>query len=171
MVGERIGKSLYRLAIIPKLSSKESRYSACLAVPSPTSMGFWYQRLTHTSYKNISKMARNGAVHGIILPTNTNTPNYPCIGCMAGKMHRLPFPVGRTRANQVGQLIYADICGPMHVTTPSGARFSLLLTDYFSGWRNVFFLKKKSEVPEFFKDYANLQRSETGNLIHTLKQG
>jgi hypothetical protein len=34
MVGERIGKSLYHLAISPKLSSnKESRHSACLAVP------------------------------------------------------------------------------------------------------------------------------------------
>jgi hypothetical protein len=114
-------------------------------------------------------MARNGAVEGLILPTNITTPNHPCIGCMAGKMHRLPFPVGRTRANQVGQLIHADVCGPMHVTTPSGARFFLLLTDDFSGWRHVFFLKQKSDVPEFFKEYVNILRSETGNLIHTLR--
>lgn len=84
-------------------------------------------------------------------------------------MHRLPFPVGRTRANQVGQLIHADVCGPMHVTTPSGARFFLLPSDDFSGWRHVFFLKQKFDVPEFFKDYVNLLRSETGNLIHTLR--
>jgi hypothetical protein len=93
------------LYYIPKLfNNKTSRYSACLAVPSPSSMGIWHQRLAHTSYKNITKMAKNRAVDGLILPTNITTPNHPCIGFMTGKMHRLPFPVGRTRANQVDSL-------------------------------------------------------------------
>lgn len=111
-------------------------------------------------------MATNEAVDGLILPTNKVNPIHPCIGCLSGKMHRLPFPSGRTRANQVGQLIHADVCGP---TTPSGARFFLLFTDDFSGWRHVYFLKQKSEVSEFCKDYFNLLRNETGNLVHTLR--
>ena len=170
MVGERIGKSLYHLAICPKLSNNhKTKYSACFAVPSSTSMALWHQRLAHTSYRTISKMATNEEVHGLNIPNNKATPTHPCPGCLSGKMHRLPFPIGRTRANQTGQLIHADVCGPMHVPTPSGARFFVLFTDDFSGWRHVCFLKHKSEVPEFFKDYVSLLRSETGNLVHTLR--
>ena len=170
MVGERIGKSLYHLAIHPQLSNNnKTKYSACFAVPSPTSMALWHQRLAHTSYKTISKMANNKEVHGLNLPDNKAILIRHCPGCLSGKMHRLPFPIGRTRADQTGQLIHADVCGPMHIPTPSGARFFVLFTDDFSKSRHVYFLKHKSEVPEFFKDYTSLLRSETGNLIHTLR--
>ena len=67
-------------------------------------------------------------------------------------MHRSPFPVGRTRATQIGQLIHSDVCGPMQVSTPKGYRFFVLFTDDFSGWRVVYFLKEKSEVPDHFKN-------------------
>ena len=40
--------------------------------------------------------------------------------------------IGRTRAKQVGQLIHADVCGPMQVTTPGGSRFFTMFTDDFS---------------------------------------
>jgi hypothetical protein len=151
MVGERIGKSLYHLAIHPQLSNNnKTKYSACFAVLSPTSM-LWHQRLAHTSYKTISKMANNKEVHGLNQPDNKAIPRR------------------RTRADQTGQLIHADVCGPMHIPTPSGARFFVLFTDDFSKSRHVYFLKHKSEVPEFFKDYTSLLRSETGNVIHTLR--
>jgi transposase InsO family protein len=117
----------------------------------------------------MSKMANNKEVHGLNLPDNKAIPIRQCPGCLAGKMHRLPFPTGRTRAEQTGQLIHADVCGPMHIPTPSGARFFVLFTDDFSKSRHVYFLKHKSEVAEFFKDYTSLLRSETGNLIHTLR--
>jgi transposase InsO family protein len=170
MVGERIGKSLYHLAIHPQLSNNnKTKHSACFAVPSTTSVTLWHQRLAHTSYKTMSKMANNKEVHGLNLPDNKAIPIRQCPGCLAGKMHRLPFPTGRTRAEQTGQLIHADVCGPMHIPTPSGARFFVLFTDDFSKSRHVYFLKHKSEVAEFFKDYTSLLRSETGNLIHTLR--
>jgi transposase InsO family protein len=80
------------------------------------------------------------------------------------------IPIGRTRANQVGQLIHdADVCGPKHITTPNGASFFVLFTDDFSGWRHVIFLKLKAAVADFFKEYVSLLRSKTNNLVHTLR--
>ena len=152
MMGERIGKSLYHLAIIPTLyDANPSKFSACLAVPSASSLAIWHQRLAHTSYKTIIKMASNSIVDGLTIPADKIIPNHPCVGCVAEKMHRSPFPIGRTRANQVGQLIHADVCGPMHVTTPNGAKFFVLFTDDFSGRRHVNFMKQKCEVADFFK--------------------
>ena len=169
-MGERIGKSLYHLAIIPTLyDANPSKFSACLAVPSASSLAIWHQRLARTSYKTIINMASNSVVDGLTIPAEKVIPNHPCVGCVAGKMHRSPFPIGRTRANQVGQLIHADVCGPMHVTTPNGAKFFVLFTDDFSGRRHVNFMKQKCEVADFFKEYVSILRSETNNLVHTLR--
>lgn len=100
-------------------------------------MDIWHQRLAHTSYKTIIKMASNNVVDGLTIPADKVVPNHPCVGCVAGKMHRSPFPIGRTRANQVGQPIHdADVCGPMHITTPNGARLRTIqrrFKDDFSG--------------------------------------
>jgi hypothetical protein len=170
MVGERIGESLYHLAIHPRLSAANSiKDSACLAIPSPPSIAVWHQRLAHKSHKTISKMFRNGVVNGLNLRTDDFTTTQLCLGCVSGKMQRSPFPVGRSRAKEVGQLIHSDVCGPMHVATPAGSRFFVLFTDDYSGWRCVYFLKNKSEVADAFKEYMGILRSETGHLIHTLR--
>ena len=84
-------------------------------------------------------------------------------------MHRSPFPIGRTKASQIGQLIHSDVCGPMHVTTPGGARYFVLFIDDFSGWRAVYFLKQKSEVWDSFKAFLSILRSDTNYLVHTLR--
>ena len=114
-------------------------------------------------------MAAQQIVDGLIVPANSPIPTQPCPGCMAGKMERSPFPTGRTRATQIGQLIHSDVCGPMHIETPNGARFFVLFTDDYSGYRAVYFLKFKSEVADHFKEYADHLYTETGQRIHTLR--
>lgn len=95
-----------------------------------------------------------------------STPFIPALGVHQGRCTVYLFQAGE---QETIKLIHADVCGPMHVTNPSGARFFVLFTDDFSGWRHVYFLKQKSEVSEFFKDYVNLLRSETCNLVYTLR--
>ena len=114
-------------------------------------------------------MASRNLVDGLIIPSDGVIPSAPCLGCLSGKMHRSPFPVGRTRATQIGQLIHSDVCGPMQVSTPKGCRFFVLFTDDFSGWRVVYFLKEKSEVPDHFKNYVRQLHGETGQFVRTLR--
>lgn len=128
MVGERVGRTLYHLAI----TVNESHESACFCTPPPSSMDTWHQRLAYVSIKRICKMNRLELVDGLKLPIDVTSYNNPCSGCMAGKMQRSSFKLGRTRAKQVGQLIHADVCGPMQVTTPGGSRFFTMFTDDFS---------------------------------------
>jgi hypothetical protein len=54
-------------------------------------MDIWHQRLAHTSYKTIIKMASNNVVDGLTIPADKVVPNHPCVGCVAGKMHRSPL--------------------------------------------------------------------------------
>ena len=106
MVGERIGRKLYHLAI-----TVDQPYDwACFTTSASSSIDVWHQRLAHTSVKKIRKMASLEMVDGLILilPNHDVSVNQPCPGCMSGKMQRSKFKLGRTRATQIGQLIHSD---------------------------------------------------------------
>ena len=166
MVGERIGRTLYHLAVTVVDSPHEM---SCFATPSPPSIDVWHQRLAHTSIKRIQKMAAMQLVDELSIITGSTTTKKICEGCLSGKMERLPFETGRTRATQVGQLIHSDLCGPMHVETPRGSRYFVLFTDDCSSYRTAYLVKHKSDVAERFQEYINLLRSETGQKISTLR--
>ena len=82
-------------------------------------------------------MASKQSVDGLIIPANSIIPTIPCFGCAAGKMTKFPFTSGRTRDQELGQLIHTDVFGPMHVATPGGLRYFILFTDDFSAFRTV----------------------------------
>ena len=49
-----------------------------------------------------------------------------CSGCVAGKMHRKPFPtVGEIRSSRKLQLVHSDACGPVHTESIGGAKYFL----------------------------------------------
>lgn len=50
------------------------------------------------------------------------------------------------------ELVHADVCGPMEEMSLGKARYILLLTDDFSSYRFVYFLKHKSEVNACVKE-------------------
>lgn len=54
--------------------------------------------------------------------------------------------------------------------TPSliETRYFLLFTDGHSAWRQLYFLRQKSETPDRFKEYFALLQSETNNFVHAL---
>ena len=144
MVGKRIGRTLYHLAITVDTPCDWTCFT------TPPALDVWHQRLAHTSVKKIRKMASGQMVNGLILRENDTPANHPCPGCMYGKITRSRSKLGRTRATQVGQLVcvHSDVCGPMHVTTPRGSRYFVLFTGDFSSYRTVYFLKQKSEVAD-----------------------
>lgn len=51
----------------------------------------------------------------------------------------------------VGEVMHTDVCGPMSVETPGGAKYFLSFKDDASRHRHVFFLRHKSDVFEIFK--------------------
>ena len=166
MTGERVGENLYHMAIAPYPTQLDE---ALLVTKETDPVDHWHQRLAHTNYSNIHKMASLQLVDGLNLPTPNNAPSTPCNGCAFGKMHKKSFSIGRSRGTHTGHLIHSDLCGPMQVSTPNGSRYFLLFTDDYSGWRTVYFLKNKSQTNECIKDFLNLLRGETGNFLETLR--
>lgn len=78
-----------------------------------------------------------------------------CDGCVLGKSHRKPFRTRLDRPNVVGELINADVNGPMTIESINGFRFYVAFKDDFSQFVRVFFMKHKSEVTEHLKTFLN----------------
>jgi hypothetical protein len=57
----------------------------------------------------------------------------------------------------------------MSVPSPNGARYFVIFKDDYSGYSEVRFLKKKSEVPDLFKVFVNRLEIETGQKVDTLR--
>lgn len=90
--------------------------------------------MAHVNVRTIQQMESQQLVEGLSIKSETDETVPVCTGCVYGKMHRLPFPTGRIRAKEVGELIHSDVCGPMQEKSLSGARFYVLFKDDCSGW-------------------------------------
>lgn len=175
-IGEKIvavgacQSSLYRLDIEPSraekgMQSTVAQMARVVAQPIST----WHHRLGHVSTKVIREMEAMKMVEDLVISPGSD-PEGVCPGCAYGKLHRLPFPTGgRTRGQNVGDLIHSDVCGPMSKTSPGGARFFVCFKDDYSGYCIVRFMKKKSEVQELFQHFVALVHTETGREIKTLR--
>lgn len=92
--------------------------------------------------------------------------NVICEACILGKQTRLSFG---TRVNDVkllGDLIHADVCGPMPEPSFQGYRYYVIFKDELSKYRSVYFLRKKSDVTEKLKIFL----AEARTLGHTVKE-
>ena len=68
-------------------------------------------------------MAANVMVDGLEISKGELLDTF-CESCVLGKQHRLSFPTScRTRAKKVGELIHSDVCGPVSILSPGGAKY------------------------------------------------
>lgn len=99
-------------------------------------------------------MLRNNAVEGLTFTAGDELP--PCDICAISKLTRLPFPIRLERSPDILGIIHSDLCGPIRETSLGEARYISTLTDDYSHWTEVYFLKKKSDVCSMLLEYKNL---------------
>jgi hypothetical protein len=113
-------------------------------------------------------MIKLNAVTGLNVVGNTS-PKEDCTACIIGKMSRLPFPKGRTRAEQVGGIVHSDLVGPFQVATPNGKLYYVIFKDDYSGYKAAYFMKNKSETEECFKEYVEKMFTEAPQCPRILR--
>ena len=77
-------------------------------------------------------------------------------GCAQGKNAKNSFPKINSNAKGILDLIHSDICGPMQTTSLSGYSYYSSFIDDYSRKTWIYFLKKKDEVFEIFKEFKSL---------------
>lgn len=96
---------------------------------------------------------------------NEKLNNELCKGCIYGKAHRLKFGT-RERATKPGELMHTDVCGPF-LHSQRGYRYYVLFKDDYTRYKYVYFIKKKSEVPEKTKQMI-AEVKVSGHVIQEL---
>ena len=133
------------------------------------SLQTWHHRFAHLNFEMIKQMERKGSVLGFQL--TKREPDHLCAGCQFGKHHRASFPVNpiRTRFPNPGDLIHADICGPMSVPSYGGSTYFALFKDDATHYRFVFCIRRKSEALGCFQKVCNQIKKDTGCSVQSIR--
>ncbi|KMQ85367.1 retrovirus-related pol polyprotein from transposon tnt 1-94 [Lasius niger] len=93
----------------------------------------WHEKMAHQNFECVKDILKKT---NIKFSGKANT----CTECLKGKQHRLPFQRSESSTSKVGELVHADVCGPIEEASIGGSRYFLLLKDDYSNYRTVYFV-------------------------------
>jgi hypothetical protein len=92
-----------------------------------------------------------------------------CEHCLYGKQNRVRFPSGAMRAEGILQLVHSDVFGPVSVPSLGKSVYYVSFIDDFSRKTWIYFLRKKFEVFDRFKEFKALVENQTEKRIKVLR--
>jgi len=125
----------------------------------------WHKHFRHLYADAVLKMSSKHLVSGMPILQSANG-HHRCQSCLEGKMTRLPFLAAMQQTTAPLQLIHSDLCGPMNQKSLGRSLYFMLLIDDYTKFTAVYFLKKKSEAAECFKNckaHVEKVHSQKGN--------
>ena len=157
--GTRVG-GLYKLDVTRKSHQ-------ALASTTISTIDLWHQRYGHLNHKDLMLLQKNTVVEGLPVFKNDHVE---CEACVLGKQHREEFPIHKgKRQREILELIHTNVCGPIQTRSIGGAWYFLIFVDDRSRYSWVYFIRKKSDVFEYFKEFKSMVEKQTGNYIKILK--
>ncbi|GJT91231.1 putative ribonuclease H-like domain-containing protein [Tanacetum coccineum] len=128
----------------------------------------WHRRLGHVNFKNLNKLVKGNLVRG--LPSKIFQNDYTCVACQKGKQHK-----GSCKAKLVSsisqslQLLHMDLFGPTSVRSINHKTYCLVITDDFSRFSWVFFLRTKDETSGILKDFIRQIENQLNQKVKTIR--
>jgi hypothetical protein len=149
-------------SIVPDIGVEEER--------TPTVSGekvmLWHQRLGHIGEKGLRLLHSKGMVEGM---SNYSLDFDFCEHCLYGKQNRVRFPSSATREEGILQLVHSDVFGPMSDPSLGKSVYYVSFIYDFSRKTWIYFLRKKSEVFDRFKEFKALVDNQTEKRIKVLR--
>ncbi|GKD66390.1 putative ribonuclease H-like domain-containing protein [Tanacetum coccineum] len=133
----------------------------CLVAKATTEESMlWHRRLGHVNFKNINKLVKENLVRDLPLKRFEN--DQTCVACLKGKQHRASC---KTKAFSPSTkplfMLHMDLFGPTFVSSLLHKKYCLVVTDDYSRFSWVFFLRSKDETSEILKNFIK----EIENLV------
>lgn len=125
------------------------------------SLKVWHERLGHQNVAHVRNFLRQRNIEYV-------DKEFNCDGCAMGKQHRQSFQLREEKSKRCGQIIHADVCGPIEKSI-GGAEYFVVFKDDYSHMRFVYFLKHKSEVCGRLKAFIKLSEKECGHQVKILQ--
>ncbi|GJR47563.1 ribonuclease H-like domain-containing protein [Tanacetum coccineum] len=120
----------------------------------------WHRRLGHVNFKNINKLVKENLVRDLPLKRFEN--DQTCVACLKGKQHRASCKTKAFSPNTKPLfMLHMDLFGPTFVSSLMHKKYCLVVTDDYSRFSWVFFLRTKDETSEILKNFIK----EIENLV------
>ncbi|GJT53034.1 putative ribonuclease H-like domain-containing protein [Tanacetum coccineum] len=120
----------------------------------------WHRRLGHVNFKNINKLVKENLVRDLPLKRFEN--DQTCVACLKDKQHRASCKT-KTFCPITKPLfmLHMDLFDPTFVSSLMHKKHCLVVTDDYSRFSWVFFLRTKDETSEILKNFIK----EVENLV------
>jgi transposase InsO family protein len=138
----------------------------CLKINKKDEVWLWHMRFGHLGYSGLRDLVKKQSVQGL---SNLDFENKFCEGCVIGKQTTRQFGKSKFSTTRPLELINADVCGPIIPDSFSGKEYFITFIDDYSRKCWVYFLEKKSEAFETFKNFKVMVEKITGKNIRSLR--
>ncbi|GJX99387.1 putative ribonuclease H-like domain-containing protein [Tanacetum coccineum] len=127
-----------------------------------------HRRLGHVNFKNLNKLVKGNLVRGLPLKIFQN--DHTCVACQKGKQHKASCKAKSVSSiSQPLQLLHMDLFGPTSVRSLNHKTYCLVITDDFSRFSWVFFLRTKDETSGILKDFIRQIENQLNQKVKTIR--
>ncbi|GJW85414.1 putative ribonuclease H-like domain-containing protein [Tanacetum coccineum] len=128
----------------------------------------WHRRLGHVNFKTLNKLVKGNLVRG--LPSKIFQNDHTCVACQKGKQHKASCKAKSVSSiSQPLQLLHMDLFGPTSVRSINHKTYCLVITDDFSRFSWVFFLRTKDETSGILKDFIRQIENQLNKKVKTIR--
>ncbi|GJW42646.1 putative ribonuclease H-like domain-containing protein [Tanacetum coccineum] len=128
----------------------------------------WHRRLGHVNFKNLNKLVKGNLVRG--LPSKIFQNDHTCVACQKGKQHKASCKAKSVSSiSHSLQLLHMDLFGPTFVRSLNHKTYCLVITDDFSRFSWVFFLRTKDETSGILKDFIRQIENQLNQKVKTIR--
>ncbi|GJY12869.1 putative ribonuclease H-like domain-containing protein [Tanacetum coccineum] len=128
----------------------------------------WHRRLGHVNFKNLNKLVKGNLVRG--LPSKLFQNDHTYVACQKGKQHKASCKAKSVSfISQPLQLLHMDLFGPTSVRSLNHKTYCLVITDDFSRFSWVFFLRTKDETSGILKDFIRQIENQLNQKVKTIR--
>ncbi|GJW31868.1 putative reverse transcriptase domain-containing protein [Tanacetum coccineum] len=128
----------------------------------------WHRRLGHVNFKNLNKLVKGNLVRG--LPSKIFQNDHTCVACQKGKQHKASCKAKTVSSiSHSLQLLHMDLFGPTSVRSLNHKTYCLVITDDFSRFSWVFFLRTKDETSGILKEFIRQIENQLNQKVKTIR--
>ncbi|GJT86575.1 putative ribonuclease H-like domain-containing protein [Tanacetum coccineum] len=127
-------------------------------------IGGWVMSIS----KNLNKLVKGNLVKG--LPSKLFQNDHTCVACQKGKQHKASCKAKTVSSiSRSLQLLLMDLFGPTSVRSLNHKTYCLVITDDFSRFSWVFFLRTKDETSAILKDFIRQIENQLNQKVKTIR--
>lgn len=126
----------------------------------------WHRRFGHMNFASLRQLVNKEMVLGLHMKV---PDNIKCTVCLQSKCCVKPFQSSETRAKDLLEIVHSDVCGPMNTVSSGGAKYMLTFIDDKSRYIFVYFIQRKDEVLDKFKEFKSMVERQVGHKVKILR--